>query len=446
MRVAFLLPSFPAVSETFILRQITGLIDLGHDVDIYAEWRPDSVSVIHQEVEGYGLLARTTYTDQGMPAGTGYWQMPVWPIMGETWLPEAEHPIANWRRVARAAPVFFRALRAGPRLIRHVLDSREYGYQARSLSMLYRLATMASLGRKYDVLHAHFGPTGDTFRFARALWTAPLIVSFHGHDFTVWPRQKGPDAYRRLFDTVDIVTIHSNYGRNRIEELGCPPRKIRRLACGVKLDEFEFRARTREQGEPARILTVGRLVEKKGIEYAIRAVAKVRERHPDIRYDVVGDGPLRASMEQLIRDHGANGSITLHGAQDGNYVRQLMSRAHVFVLASVTAADDDQEGTPVSLIEAQAAGIPVLSTLHSAIPEIVADGRSGLLVPERDVEALAARLEYLLERPGLWPDMGKEGRRYVEENHDIRRLNRQLVDLYQDAMAEYRRNPDTHRR
>jgi colanic acid/amylovoran biosynthesis glycosyltransferase len=76
----------------------------------------------------------------------------------------------------------------------------------------------------------------------------------------------------------------------------------------------------------------------------------------------------------------------------------------------------------------------------------VADGRSGLLVPERDVEALAARLEYLLERPGLWPDMGKEGRRYVEENHDIRRLNRQLVDLYQDAMAEYRRNPDTHRR
>src|SRR5215218_4380675 len=99
MRIAFFVGSFPLVSETFILRQITGLMDLGHDVDIFAERKSDSEGPIHPEVHQYGLLARTVYTDNHMPAETGYWQMPVWPITGMTWLPGAEQPIWNMTRV-----------------------------------------------------------------------------------------------------------------------------------------------------------------------------------------------------------------------------------------------------------------------------------------------------------------------------------------------------------
>src|SRR5262245_21284522 len=174
MRVALFVDCFPLVSETFILRQITGLMDLGHEVDIYAGSRPEGGQPSHPEVAGYALLSRTTYVD--MPAEAGYWEMPVWPATGRTWPPGSATSTLNAARVLRALPQLFRALSRAPRLTARVLDPREYGHQASSLSALYRLARLCSHPRKYDVLHAHFGPVGDSFRFARDLYRAPLIV------------------------------------------------------------------------------------------------------------------------------------------------------------------------------------------------------------------------------------------------------------------------------
>jgi colanic acid/amylovoran biosynthesis glycosyltransferase len=113
----------------------------------------------------------------------------------------------------------------------------------------------------------------------------------------------------------------------------------------------------------------------------------------------------------------------------------LMTEAHLFLLSSVTAEDGDQEGTPVSLIEAQACGLPVLSSFHSGIPEIVRDGQSGFLVAERDVVGLAERIVYLVGHPEIWPGMGCEGRRHVETHHDIRRLNGDLDRLYREVIG-----------
>ncbi len=184
-----------------------------------------------------------------------------------------------------------------------------------------------------------------------------------------------------------------------------------------------------------RVLTVGRLVEKKGLQYSIRAVAKVLAGHPHVRYDIVGDGPLRCDLETLIRKLGVERNVTLLGARDGLDVQRRMAEAHIFMLSSVTASDGDQEGTPVSLLEAQACGLPVISSRHSGIPEIVGDGRSGHLVPEGDVDGLADRLLSLVEHPKRWAEMGRRGRRHIEEHHDIRRLNEQLVGLYEEAIT-----------
>jgi colanic acid/amylovoran biosynthesis glycosyltransferase len=437
MRVAFFLASFPAVSETFILRQITGLIDLGHQVDIYADWPADG-GCVHPEVREYGLLERTTYVSKDTPRDSGYWEMPVWPVTGETWLPGAEKPIPNFKRVLRALPTLGQCLLAAPRLTLAMLDARQYGYQAASLSTLYRLCSLASRRKRYDVLHAHFGPTGNTFRFARDLWKAPLVVTFHGYDFCTVPRKEGRAVYRKLFDAVDLVTVNSAYTGDRVEDLGCPRAKLRKLAMGVNPEDFPFRERTQAPGEPVRILTVARLVEKKGLEYSVRAAARVRQKHPQIRYDIIGDGPLRPQLQELIGRLGLEDSITLHGARDGACVRRMMAGADLFVLASVTAADGDQEGTPVSLMEAQASGMPVLSTRHSGIPEVVPDGRSGFLVPERDVAALSDRLLALVEHPESWPDFGRAGRKHVEEHYSMARLNRRLVELYEEAVNAYR--------
>jgi colanic acid/amylovoran biosynthesis glycosyltransferase len=120
-------------------------------------------------------------------------------------------------------------------------------------------------------------------------------------------------------------------------------------------------------------------------------------------------------------------NVSLLGAADGDLVRRKMAAADLFMLPSVTATDGDQEGIPVSLMEAQAGGLPVLSTVHSGIPELVADGKSGFLVPERNVEALASRLTYLCEHPNSWLHMGQEGRKIVESRFNIELSNRDLV-------------------
>ncbi len=217
MRIAVLVNTFPAVSETFILRQITGLMDLGHEVEIYAEWPPEG-GCAHPEVEVYEIMARTTYVD--LPQDSGYYELPVWPITGRTWLPGSEKPVLTVVRVMRAAPAFLRCMTRAPRLTMEVLNRRHYGYQAASLSSLYRLSAFASRSGDYDVIHAHFGPVGTTFRFARDLWKAPLVVSFHGYDFSACPDRAGDETYRELFEVVDAVTVPSAYAARRLEALG----------------------------------------------------------------------------------------------------------------------------------------------------------------------------------------------------------------------------------
>ena len=130
--------------------------------------------------------------------------------------------------------------------------------------------------------------------------------------------------------------------------------------------------------------------------------------------------------------------MVFRGALEGEAVRGLMDQAHLFVLASVSV-EGDQEGQGLVLQEAQAAGLPVVATLHGALPEGLLPGRSGFLVPERDVDALAERLNFLVERPQLWPMMGDAGRRFVEERYDIRKLNSLLEGLYFKTIRAFNR-------
>ncbi len=273
LRIAMFVGCFPVVSETFIVRQIIGLIELGHDVDIYADTRAESGSPIHPEVTRYRLLERTAFMN--MPPEAAPWEMPVWPITGRTWTPGSETSVHNAVRVVRASPKFFRCLRTAPVLTFKVLSGCEYRYQAASLSALYRLAALCLKTKAYDVLHAHFGPVGNSFRFAKQLWNAPLVVSFHGYDFSAVPRKEGRDVYQRLFDTADAVTVNSEYTRLHVERLGCPAAKLHKLPVGLDPAEFPFRERTRKTDEPVRILSIGRLVEIKGHEFVIRAIAKL---------------------------------------------------------------------------------------------------------------------------------------------------------------------------
>ncbi len=195
----------------------------------------------------------------------------------------------------------------------------------------------------------------------------------------------------------------------------------------------------RLSGAPAddhgiKLLTVARLVEKKGVEYGIRAVARILERYPEIRYEIAGDGPLKNDLRSLIADLNIEKNVKLLGWKEQDDIVELMTRADVLLAPSVTSRDGDQEGIPVVLMEALAQGVPVVSTLHSGIPELIEDGVSGFLVPERDAGSLADRLAFLIDNPARMREMGFEGRKAVEMNYDSNKLNDQLVRIYKELI------------
>ena len=433
MRIAFLVHRFPAISETFILRQIAGLMDFGHEVDIYSERSPNEDEPVHAEFERYALRKRTIYLDTEMPAESGHWSMSVQPVWGKTWLPGADRPVHNAVRVLRAMPTFLRSFASAPALTIEVLQPSVYPEQARTLEALYHLSSLRGRAGKYDVIHAHFGPVANNLLFARDVWQAPLVVTFHGYDYCRVPREKGRHVYDRLFQHADLFTIHSEYGRGRLIELGCPVDKLRRLPVGIDLAQIPYRARTLMPGEEVRILTVARLVPIKGIADALAAIAHLDNRGIAVRYDVVGDGPERSNLEQHMRRLNLEHIVKLHGAQDANAVTQMLDDAHIFLLPSIDR-DGDQEGTPVSLMEAQAAGLPVVASSTGGIPEVIRDGITGQLFPERNVAALVETLFNLIQHSERWPEIGEQGREHVERNFDLRMLSQELVAIYQEVI------------
>ena len=441
LRIAVFLGSFPVVSETFILRQIAGLLDLGHEVDFYADAPADRNAPIQSEVTRHRLEQRCTFMN--LPPEAAPWELPAWPPWANTWPPGAKHPVRNFGRLVRAIPLGFTAALRSPGLALQTLRPAHYAHQAASLSALHRLARLARIRKRYDVLHAHFGPTGNSYRFARRLWRAPLLVSFHGYDVTSLPRKSGPGLYDRLFRELDGVTVNSEFQAARLKELGCPAERLHKVPYGVEVSSFAPSPEPRDPAEPVRVVTVGRLVEKKGIEFSLRAFARARGTCPRMMYEIVGDGPLRGNLSGLIDELALREAVVMHGAAEGAAVRALLSRAHLFVLASVTAADGDQEGTPVSLLEAQAAGLPVLSTRHAGIPEVVLDGETGFLVPERDVDGLAERMAFLASHPEACAVMGARGREFAARRFDLAATLQQLLRVY--GALEARWNDDARR-
>lgn len=181
---------------------------------------------------------------------------------------------------------------------------------------------------------------------------------------------------------------------------------------------------------PVRIVTTGRLTGKKGIEYGIRAVAKLLKAGRNIRYDIIGDGPLKENLERLIEHLGVGSAVRLLGWKQQQEIIEILTEAQLFVAPSVTSKEGDQDAPVNVLKEAMAMGIPVIGTRHGGIPELVEDYVSGLLVPERDSESLADKLDYLLDHPQVWLAMGRAGRLRVEQDYDINKLNDHLFDIY----------------
>jgi len=421
MRIAVVVTAFPSVSQTFVLGQITGLIDRGHDVDIYAATsEPELGGAEHDVVREYGLVERAHYQ------------------------PARAVGASRMRRAAAAAYVLARYWRRDPASAWRVSKTspRRLGFDSR-LVLLSAGAPFAGRGR-YDALLCHFGPNGNRMaRLRRAgLVHGKIATVFHGYDMSRYLITEGSSAYERLFAEGDLFLPVSDFWRTRLIELGCPEEKIVVHHMGIELARFPEPGPHDDSGDGTlRLLTVARLVEKKGVEYAIHAVAALRDAtQRKIEYRILGDGPLRGDMERLICELEVEDSVQLVGEMDQGGVRDAMRDADIFVAPSVVAEDGDMEGVPVSIMEAMACGLPVVSTRHSGIPELVHDGESGYLVRERDPLALARALTRLAGDAALRARMGVAGRHAVQRGYDLDALNDRLIDLL-GSMGRRRAHP-----
>lgn len=411
MRIAVVASPFPSLSQTFVLNQITGLIDRGHEVEIIS-CAKGNCSKFHEEVMRYDLLNRTSYP----------FELEIMP----------RNLFLRFLKAVVYSLVF---LTKNPVAVFKSLNFIKYGRRAASLSLFF-LMTPFLRKKPFDIIHCQFGPIGAAILTLQDIGAikGKLVTSFRGYDATKF-LQDHPGAFQDLFRKGDLFLPVSDFLRRRLIEEGCDTQKILVHRSGIDLSKFKYSARQRNSNEPTKVLTVARLVEKKGIAYAIQAISRVVSSGRRVSYTVVGDGDLRDDLERLIQDLDIKEAVQLVGWRSHGEVIRFLESAHLLMAPSVTAADGDQEGIPNVIKEAMAMGIPVLATRHSGIPELVQDGTSGFLVPERDVEALANKLEYLIRHPQSWPQMGAAGRRHVEANYDVNVLNDQLVVLYESVLG-----------
>jgi colanic acid/amylovoran biosynthesis glycosyltransferase len=410
VRVLFCLHSFPAPSLTFVNNQITGLLDRGFDVRIVSHV-PASEALEHEDTKAYDLVARTVYVAPKHAASLFELRKLLPPLARRR--PSLRRVAHGLGALGRRAPAdSWRLLRRGAAFLQHW---------------------------PFDVIVSHFGPIGVATQQLRDVGfsSAPMATFFHGYDVSRTVDEEGPDFYRRLFDAGEMLLPISDYWRDKLLRLGAPAARTEVHRMGVDCSKIAFRPRSLSQGEKVRLLSVARLTEKKGIAYALRALVEVKRRFPSFHYDVVGDGSLRESLERLVDELELRPWVTLHGWKSQTQVARLREEAHVLLQPSITASDGDQEGIPVALMEALAAGMPVISTLHTGIPELVEHGRAGFLVPERDSAALAVSLQQLIEAPQRWSEFGRAGRARVEQAFDINVLNEQLVERLH-RLAAYR--------
>lgn len=404
MKIAFVVEEFPKISETFVLNQATGLIDMGHEVDIFY-FNLGDTKVMHSDIQKYGLLEKAVCLD------------PLYVYSDRIGITREAFNKKFSKKIGFKLP----SLKLS-RYVRSLL----------SVLILLKFRFSRMKDEKYDIIHCQFGTVALRFLpFCRLrILGGKFIVQFRGYDLTEFVKQKGDKVYRKLFREADYFLPVCEYLREQAVLIGCPEDKISVLRSGIDCERFTFSKRKKPTKGPIKIAFVGRLVDKKGSEYAIKAMVILKQRGYKAKLMIVGDGPLEQSLRRLCRDLNIQNHVTFFGAKNHDQVVEIINSAHLFIAPSVTSRTGDQEGMPDVLKEAMAMGLPVVSTYHAGIPELVQDGVSGFLVPERDEQALADRLGYLIDHPKRWGEMGRAGRQFVEKNYDKERLNRELVDIY----------------
>jgi glycosyltransferase involved in cell wall biosynthesis len=281
------------------------------------------------------------------------------------------------------------------------------------------------------LLHIYFGHIAVHLLPLIRAWKYPSVVSFHGADVMV---DMNKPAYReatlKMLDALPLVLVRSESLRRALVDFGCNPEKIETQRTGIPLEEFPFRERVVPKNGEWQFVQAGRLIEKKGLPVTLRAFSTFLKQHPGASLTIAGEGPLLPELQRIARESGVTDRVSFTGFVSQEQLREIYYRSHIFLHPSQTGRDGNQEGIPNSILEAMATGLPVFATEHGGIPEAIENGASGVLVPERDDEALARALFNATQDPSFLSRTGHEGASAVRENFDLSAQAQRLEEIY----------------
>jgi len=287
---------------------------------------------------------------------------------------------------------------------------------------------------KIDAVLAEFAPTATLIMDACRKLDVPLIAHFHGFDAY---RQRTLETYGRryheLFEIAAAIIGVSRDMQTQLQSLGAPVAKLHYNSCGV--DPSAFSGADPLHSPPV-FVAVGRFVNKKAPHLTLLAFKAALEKVPDARLVMIGDGPLWEACYQMRRSLGLEKSVDLPGPKSHHEVAQMMEQARAFVQHSITTQDGDSEGTPVAVLEAGASGLPVIATRHAGIKDAVLDQKTGLLVEEGDINAMAEQIVRLAQDAQLAADLGRAGREWISAEYSMTKSIRNLWTIIEHAMSK----------
>lgn len=403
--IGVILKGYPRLSETFILNEIYLLEQLGLPLHIFAMRKPSDPKV-HRRVSE--IKAPVTYI-----------------------------PDYFWRHFFAFIISNFAMFFSGPQVyLQSFWFAISYSIRHRDSATLKRFSQAAYLvhrglpGNNIGFLYAHFAndPTTMTY-FASRLAGLSYSISAHAKDIYLHE----PSFLQKKISNACFLTTCTGFNATYIKEMFADNLRVLRTYHGIDLDMYQVRKKTTVDALP-HILSIGRFVPKKGFPVMIKALQLLREQGFEFRCSIIGDGPMKQEMDELIARYGLTESVRLLPPMSQTELFTYYHSADIFALACEVQKDGDRDGIPNVIVESMALEIPVVATRVSGIPECVDHEGSGLLVPEKDPRKFADALARLLVSPALRHSYGKAGRKIVESEFDARGNIRQIADALQAAM------------
>ncbi|MFK7803305.1 MAG: glycosyltransferase [Anaerolineae bacterium] len=336
----------------------------------------------------------------------------------------------------------------------HVLAQRGIPFTVqrtlRRLGIRYHLPVLANALRENQIslVHSHFGDKAWLDHESIRQANARQVVTFYGQDVNRLPQQAPiwRERYHSLFAFASRILCEGSAMGKSLIKLGAPADKVQVQHLGVEVDKIDFKPRHKRPDEPFKVLLACTFTDKKGLPYGLEALGKLKKEHNvDLEITMIGDANPSSEKQQkektrilkVIQDWGLQNCTRLLGYQPYQTMLDEAFKNHIFMSPSVTASDGDTEGgAPVSLIDMQATGMPIVSSLHCDIPEVVSDGKSGLLAPEKDVDMLTKHLHWFATHPERWVDFGTAGRKHIETEYNAVIQGQRLAKIYREVMAE----------